>query len=172
MILCSTCSKFGDAEQVPLVSTQHCSSSDLNPEKPDHSIITAWEWIIKLSLIPTLERNARISLRGQLTASRGNPVTPRTKPSSEHHANLQADWQRRAASLQAPLSGSPRRNLKLPSLTPRHPLTTDSSPEGLPAPKLHPRVGKRPKLDINSDASLSSEVPFSEDSKSGFSTSK
>ncbi|KAL6491507.1 hypothetical protein MHYP_G00018520 [Metynnis hypsauchen] len=57
----------------------------------------------------------------RLTASRGNPVTPRTKPSSEHHANLQADWQWRAASLPAPLSGSPRRNLKPPSLTPRHP---------------------------------------------------
>ncbi|KAL6478511.1 hypothetical protein MHYP_G00119440 [Metynnis hypsauchen] len=89
----------------------------------------------------------------RLTASRSNPVTPRTKPSSEHHANLQADWQRRAASLPAPLSGSPRRNLKPPSLTPRHPLTTDSSSEGLPAPKLHSRVGKRPKLDINSAAS-------------------
>ncbi|KAL6466972.1 hypothetical protein MHYP_G00247760 [Metynnis hypsauchen] len=91
--------------------------------------------------------------RTLLTVSRGNPVTPRTKPSSEHHANLQADWQRRAASLPAPLSGSPRRNLKPPSLTPRHPLTTDSSSEGLPAPKLHSWVGKRPKLDINSAGS-------------------
>ncbi|KAL6459481.1 hypothetical protein MHYP_G00329530 [Metynnis hypsauchen] len=91
--------------------------------------------------------------RTLLTASRGNPVTPRTKPSSEHHANLQADWQQRAASLPAPLSGSPRRNLKPPSLTPHHPLTTDSSSEGLPAPKLHSWVGKRLKLDINSAAS-------------------
>ncbi|KAL6485095.1 hypothetical protein MHYP_G00071400 [Metynnis hypsauchen] len=104
--------------------------------------------------VPTTVRK-RIEFRtlDQLT-SRGSPVTPRTKPSSEHHANLQADWQWRAASLQAPLSGSPRRNLKPPSLTPCHPLTIDPSPEGLPAPKLHPRVGKRLKLDINSDTSL------------------
>ncbi|KAL6483963.1 hypothetical protein MHYP_G00088360 [Metynnis hypsauchen] len=85
-------------------------------------------------------------------ASRGSPVTPRTTPSSKYHPNLQADWQQRAASLQAPLSGSPRRNLKPPSLTPCHILTTNSSPEGFLAPKLHPQVAKRPKLDINSDA--------------------
>ncbi|KAL6463018.1 hypothetical protein MHYP_G00294400 [Metynnis hypsauchen] len=92
-------------------------------------------------LIPTLERNARISLRGQV------------KTSSTSAPTKILNWQRRAASLHAPLSGSPRRNLKPVSLTPRHPLTTDSSSEGLPAPKLYSRVGKRPKLDINSAAS-------------------
>ncbi|KAL6467212.1 hypothetical protein MHYP_G00250160 [Metynnis hypsauchen] len=40
-----------------------------------------------------------------------------------------------------------------PEAAESHPLTTDSSSEGLPAPKLHSRVGKRPKLDINSATS-------------------